>query len=94
MNNFSTTSVIAQNAEIVTADMNGETVMMSIENGKYYNLGKMGSVIWALLEKPISVEALIEKLLEQYDVTREQCEAEVIAFLNDTAKDGLIKLIK
>jgi len=85
-------SVIARNAEIVTADMDGETVMMSVETGKYYNLGKTGSVIWSLLGEPLSVGALVGKLLDKYDVGREQCEKEVLAFLAETYKEGLIKV--
>jgi len=84
-------SVISRNTEIVTADMDGETVMMNIETGKYYNLGKMGSVIWAMLEAPLSVEALVGKLLNKYDVGRVQCEREVLAFLVETYREGLIK---
>lgn len=92
MNTLSTTSIIVRNTEIVTANMDGETVMMSIENGKYYNLGKVGSAIWERIEEPISIEMLIEKLLEQYAVGREQCLTEVMKFLSDTAKEGLVKL--
>ena len=92
MNTLSMQSVITRNTEIVTADMDGETVMMSIELGKYYNLGKMGSVIWNMIETPLTVEALIGKLLNAYDVERAQCETEVLAFLSDTVENGLVKL--
>ncbi|MEA4888962.1 MAG: lasso peptide biosynthesis PqqD family chaperone [Clostridiaceae bacterium] len=91
MESITMNMVITRNSEIVTADMDGETVMMSIENEKYYNLGKMGSVIWGLLEAPLSVEALIGKLLDKYDVDRGQCEKEVFSFLSNTYKEGLIK---
>lgn len=90
MDGLSPTAVITRNDEIVTADMDGETVMMSIENGRYYNLGKMGTVIWALLEKPLTLDALVEKLTSAYDVSRAQCEAEVRAFLADMQNEALI----
>jgi hypothetical protein len=92
MDKLSVNSVITRNAEIVTAEIDGETVMMSIEMGKYYSLGKMGSVIWDLLETPLTLEALINKLLDTYDVSREQCQAEVTAFLGDTLENGLVTL--
>jgi len=92
MEDITLSSVIAKNAEIVTADMDGETVMMSIETGKYYNLGKMGSVIWSMLETPLSLETLIEKLLGKFNVEREQCEKEVSSFLSETYKEGLVTI--
>ena len=70
--------------------MDGETVMMSIETGKYYNLGKMGSVIWAMLETPLSAEELINKLLDAYNVGREQCEKDVIPFLSELERNNII----
>ena len=36
--------------------MDGEKVMLSIEKGKYYNLGLLGGVIWELIESPITGE--------------------------------------
>jgi hypothetical protein len=84
------TSMITRKEEITASNMDGEIVMMNIETGNYYNLGKTGSVIWTLLENPITVDALIEKLLKKYHVSRQQCEDEVMAFLNEVYIEGLI----
>lgn len=92
MEDIALSSVIVKNAEIVTADMDGETVMMSIETGKYYNLGKMGSIIWGMLDTPLSVETLLEKLMEKFNVGRGQCEKEVSSFLSETYKEGLVTI--
>lgn len=40
----------------------------------------------------IDGETVIEKLLERYEVTRQQCEEEVTAFLNGTNKEGLLEV--
>jgi hypothetical protein len=85
-------SIISAKKEIVAADMDGDTVMMSIEAGKYYNLGKMGGVIWGMIAEPVSVETVVVKLLEQYEVKREQCETEVLSFLNEMDKEGLLEV--
>lgn len=74
------------------SDMNGEKVMMSIQSGKYYNLGAMGSVIWERLSSGQTVEQLIEQLQAQYEVQREECEAQVLAFLQQLHQEGLVQL--
>jgi len=79
---ITTNTIISQIEEIVASDIDGETVMMSIENGKYYGLDDIGSLIWALIEKPIRVSDLIGTLLEKYDVDRETCESDVLTFLD------------
>lgn len=73
--------------------MDGETVMMSIENGEYFGLNSVGSRMWELIENPIKVDTLIELLLDEFDVSREQCEAETMEFLNHLLDKKLLTII-
>ena len=83
-------TILVRKAEIMAADMNGSTVMMDIQTGKYYNLGEVGGVIWDLLEQPIAVETLIEKLLKKYSVPRGECEKDTVQFLQQLMSRGLV----
>lgn len=84
------TTVLARKSQIMTADMNGSTVMMDILTGKYYNLGQVGGRIWELLEQPISVGALVDRLTEEYSVSRSQCLEETMPFLRSLVERGLV----
>ncbi len=64
--------------------------MLSIKNGKYYNLGVMGGQIWERISEPISVNQLVENLLSEYNVKQHDCETQVISFLNLLLKEELI----
>ncbi len=75
---------------MMTADMNGTTVMMDIATGKYYNLGEVGGRIWELLEEPASVAELIARLTTEYDVTPAQCRADIEPFLAKLLERGLL----
>ncbi len=92
MNRIALDMVVARKAGQITADMDGETVMMSLDTSRYYNLGKTGSVIWSLIENPTPAGEIVLNLLKEYDVPRERCEAEVIAFLEDLLKEKLIEI--
>ncbi len=85
-------TVVTPSEELVSSDLDGETVMMSIENGQYYGLDEIGSRVWALIEEPRSVSELCDVLVEEYEVAREQCEQDVLAFLNELAEDNLVKV--
>ena len=52
--------------------MDSEKVMMSINNGKYYNLGEIGGVIWDSIKSPISVNELIITLISEYEVEKKE----------------------
>ncbi|MBN1892590.1 MAG: lasso peptide biosynthesis PqqD family chaperone [Clostridiales bacterium] len=83
-------STVSRTGSIVTADMDGETVMMHVESGNYFGLGEVGSTIWALTEEPIGVREIINQLTESYDVERDRCEVETLDFLNEMNTLGMI----
>ncbi|PFP29482.1 PqqD family protein [Bacillus sp. AFS073361] len=81
---------IIQSKGNIASDMDGEKVLMSIKNSKYYNLGKLGGVIWDIIETKISVTNLIAILLSEYDIEQSMCEEQVITFLELLNREGLI----
>ena len=85
------TTVLTRREGLMTADMNGSAVMMDIMTGKYYNLGEVGGRIWELLEEPMTVNALVEKLTAEYDVTPGQCRADIEPFLRKLLTQGLLE---
>lgn len=89
---LSKNNVITQNQGNIISNMDGELVMLSIEKGNYYNLGVLGGEIWSLIEKPIKISDLLDKLISQYDVSQQECEEEVLSFLSDLYNEGLIIL--
>lgn len=83
-------STIKRNPELVASEIDGETVMMSIDNGEYFGLDTVGSRIWEIIKEPIKVEQLIDILLEEFEVSREQCELDTIDFLNQLFDKKLV----
>ncbi|MBP1949023.1 lasso peptide biosynthesis PqqD family chaperone [Virgibacillus litoralis] len=82
--------LVSQKEGNIVSDMDGEKVMLSIHNGKYYNLGEMGGEIWELLKEPITVQNLIASLTEQYDVEHSECEEQVLSFLTLLLEEGIV----
>ncbi|HDR7516890.1 lasso peptide biosynthesis PqqD family chaperone [Bacillus mobilis] len=83
---------VAQVKGNVVSDMDGEKVMLSIKNGKYYNLGEVGGVIWERIEKPIPVTELVTTLISEYEVEQLQCEGQVLSFLEMLLEEGLVEV--
>ncbi|WP_406944821.1 lasso peptide biosynthesis PqqD family chaperone [Halobacillus sp. SY10] len=84
--------IVQQKEGHIVSDMDGERVMLSIENGKYYNLGELGGEIWDKIEQPKHVSELIDDLLEVYEVERDVCEEQVQAFLEHLRDENLIEV--
>jgi len=85
-------TLVERNPEIVHTDMDGEVVMMSIEQGAYYGVDSIGSRIWNMLEEQTSIGDLCSRLCQLYDVGAEQCQQDVIHFLEEMAEHQIIKI--
>ncbi|AXI10764.1 lasso peptide biosynthesis PqqD family chaperone [Oceanobacillus sp. 143] len=82
--------LVSQIVGNIVSDMDGEKVMLSIQNGKYYNLGEIGGAIWERINEPISVDKLVAGLMDNYDVSQTECEEQVLSFLDKLLEEGLI----
>ncbi|WP_318618551.1 lasso peptide biosynthesis PqqD family chaperone [Priestia megaterium] len=89
---ISVNQLVSQEAGNIVSDMDGEKVMLSIDNGKYYNLGELGGQIWEKIKEPLSILELIHTLMAEYDVELNVCKEQVISFLSLLLKEGLIKV--
>lgn len=86
-------TVVTQAKELVTSELDGEVVMMSVELGKYFALNDVGSQIWPLIATPRSIRAVCDHLLPQFDVERAQGEREVLAFFEAMLEKRVITVV-
>jgi hypothetical protein len=85
-------SQVVRSKEQVTASLMGQAVMLNVKTGKYYSLNSVGSRIWELLEQPISVQYLYQKILNEYQVDNQRCEEDTFHLLYQLHQAGLIEI--
>ena len=73
--------VIKLKKKLNVTDLSGEKVMIDFDSGKYFMIKGSGNDIWDLIQDEITVDEIIKKLLSEYDVSEEECEASVDEFL-------------
>ncbi|MGM0883164.1 MAG: lasso peptide biosynthesis PqqD family chaperone [Bacillota bacterium] len=86
--------LVVQSDGYLVSEMNGEKVMLSIENGKYYNLGQLGGRVWELMASPVTIQDMAKQLVTEYEIEPEECEQQVRRFLQQLASEGLIQVRK
>ena len=91
MNSISLESVVRRSSDVMASQVDNELVMMDVERGMYYALNPVGADIWERLTEPQTVADLCAQLVQQYEVDRATCEADVLAVLNDMAGNGLLQ---
>ncbi|MBS1157645.1 MAG: Coenzyme synthesis protein (PqqD) [Proteobacteria bacterium] len=83
-------SIIRRNDELLTAEVDGELVMMSIASGQYFGLDDIGARIWELLGEPLKIAELCIRLAQEYAVETSVCERDVLALLHTMEKHDMI----
>ncbi len=86
------TTQIQRRGDLLSSEMDGETVMLDMVSGYYFSMDSVGGRIWQLLENTQTVAQLCETLQQEYEVDAETCAREVVEFLQELSKHQLINL--
>ena len=76
---------------VVYKRVGDETILLDFDAGVYYGLDSVGARIWELLADARSLDAIVDTLLEEYDVTRDVLEKDIAALLSELESKQLIR---
>ncbi len=80
-------------SEVLSQEVNGETVLLDLQGECYFSLNEVGTRIWQLLQGGSSVGEALDALSDEYDVSREQLEIDVGELLDKLSEAGLVTLV-
>jgi hypothetical protein len=92
-NSLTLDTTVTASDDVVVSTLDDEIVMMSVENGAYYSLDDIGRRVWELLEKPLSVSAVCDVIVDEYDVTRSECEQDMLTWLGELTDEKLVQIV-
>ena len=75
------------------SEIGGEAVILDLGSGVYYGLNEVGVDIWKWLQEAQTKENVLSLLLDEYEVTRQQAEADLEAVFTQFLEIGLIEAI-
>lgn len=84
-------TVVARLDKVPTAPAFDDLVIVNPEDDGCYGLNSVGRRIWELLENPMKVEDLCRCLTAEFDVEAELCRREVLAFLSEMERYGMVR---
>jgi hypothetical protein len=83
-----------QNKKIIQSKIGEEVVMMDMDSGYYFGLNSVASSIWHKLSVEISLQDLVEKLLQEFKVDKQTCESDTLELLKDMLERNIIREIE
>ena len=78
-------------SSVVFERLDGEVIIISNQNGKYYSLGYTASDIWYLIQTSVSSSLWLKTLADNYQEIPDSTEGEVKKFVNDLLSENLIR---
>lgn len=90
-------STLTESTQIVAADgclsttIDGETVILHVDAGKYYGFNEVGTYVWDLLQRPRTVEEVCRAVVEEYDVTYDRVRDDVDEIVRELAEKDLVR---
>jgi hypothetical protein len=79
--------------EHLYSDLNGEAVILSMKNGKYYGLNEVGRTIWNAIKDPTYLSEIQARVMREYDVDENTCRHEVHSFVRKMHLEGLVEIL-
>ena len=85
------TNIVVED-EVVSCDLDGEAAILNLKDGVYYGLDPIGAKIWNLIQNPIRLCDVVEKIWEEYDVEKDQCRDDIFELIEELLNNGLVKV--
>ncbi|MBU1171142.1 MAG: PqqD family peptide modification chaperone [Proteobacteria bacterium] len=85
-------TILSKNPDHISTGLDGETVLMSIQNSKYYGMDAIGSRIWDLLENGVSFHDLQTTLQQEFAGDPNRIKEDMMRFLGQLSQENLIVL--
>ena len=86
----STTLTVSK--DVVFRDLDGESVLLHLESGRYYGLDEVGSRIWTLLTKGETIAEIETQLLSEYEVEQSRLHSDIVKLLREFMNNGLVAI--
>ena len=83
---------IKKNPEIISAVLDEDYCLFIPSTAMYLNLNSTGSFLWELLEETDDFNKIVEKVIETYNITVEDCREKLKKFFDYAETQKLVNI--
>ena len=89
---ISDTYTVVASSRQVSTEVEEESVILNFDDGVYYGLDQVGGRVWQLLQDPVTPIEIRDRIVAEYEVESERCEADLRELLGELHAAGLIEV--
>ncbi len=90
--NIDFASRVIQSPETLINVIEGESVLLNLNNESYYGLDEVGTRMWELLTSSESIQAAYDQLLNEYKVEAETLRRDMQNLISNLVDQGLLEI--
>ena len=79
--------------DAIDADAGGDTVVLDLTSRSLFTLNAAGRVLWAALERPVSLAQLADLLRDHFSLADGRAAADASAFVDALERRGLVRTV-
>jgi hypothetical protein len=78
--------------QVMARTVGDETVILDLASGTYFGLDPVGARMWQLMSDGQTLATICDTLLEEYEVTREALEGDLLRLTDELQGKGLVNI--
>ena len=75
---------------VLIRELDGERVVLNLENETYYGLDQSGSCFWSALMNASSIKSACDQLIQEFAVSANELHHDMERFVNELLDNGLV----
>lgn len=79
------------NRNVVYREVDDRIVLINLDSGYYYSLNEVGRLIFRCIVDKKDIDNIIDKILNEYEITREKARNDIDSFLSELTKENILK---
>jgi hypothetical protein len=77
---------------VFAQEVDDEMVLLDMDSENYFGLDSVGAVMWQVIEEKRVLKDVLDELLTYYDVEEERLKEDLLNFVENLRKSGLIRV--
>lgn len=92
MTEASISSRVKLSEDVLFQELQGDAVLLDLKTGVYFGLDRVGTRMWHLMGETKALSGVVDTILEEFDVTRERCSADILTLVGRLEEQGLLSV--
>ncbi|MBW4616719.1 MAG: PqqD family protein [Desmonostoc vinosum HA7617-LM4] len=83
---------VSLSSTVLTQDLAGESVLLNLQSEEYFSQNEVGTKMFFTLIESDSIQTAYDTLLKEYDVESEKLKQDLLKFIENLVKAGLVEI--